>query len=148
MKTVIAGAMLAILGSAASAEGIVRVESTRDVPATVAALADAIEGAGARVFARVDHGGGAASVGADIGASEVLIFGNPALGTPAIEADRLAGLYLPLKVLVYEDAEGTVWLAYEAPAETFADLAIPGEAEFVAKMSGALARLTAAAAGN
>jgi uncharacterized protein (DUF302 family) len=82
-----------------------------------------------------------------IGASQLLIFGNPALGTPAIKADPLAGLYLPLKVLVYEDDEG-VWLTYEPPAEMFEDLSIPGDAEVIQKMTGALGKLTAAAAGG
>ena len=83
-----------------------------------------------------------------LGASELLIFGNPALGTPVMQADPLAGLYLPLKVLAYEDADGAVWLAYEAPAETFDDLAVPKDAEALAKMAGALGKLTAAAAGG
>jgi len=127
---------------------IVHVESTRDVAATADALVAAAEGAGATVFARVDHGAGARQVGADVGASELVIFGNPALGTPAIEADRRAGLILPLKVLVYEDADGQVWLAWEPPSETLAEVGIDPGAEFIGRMEGALRNLTSAAAGN
>ena len=127
---------------------IVRVESARDVPATADAFAAAAEGAGATVFARIDHGAGARQVGSDVGASELVIFGNPALGTPAIEADRRAGLLLPLKVLVYEDAEGRVWLAWEPPGETLAGIGIAPGSDFVGRMEGALRNLTAAAAGN
>jgi uncharacterized protein (DUF302 family) len=105
-----------------------------------------VKGAGATVFARVDHAAGAASVDMQMAPSQLLIFGNPKLGTPAMQADPLAGLYLPLKVLVYEDASGSVWLAYQAPSETFDDLAIPKDAGFLAKMSGALNKLTMAAA--
>ena len=148
MRTVLTGLALALSAFPALADDIVRVESARDVAATMDALQAAVEGAGATVFARVDHGAGARSVGSDIGESQLLIFGNPALGTPAIEADRLAGLYLPLKVLVFEDGEGKVWLAYEPPAETLDDLDIPDDAEVLAKMAGALKNLTAAAAGG
>ncbi len=147
MKYALAGMALALSAATANADDTMRVESSRDVPATMDALVAAVEGAGATVFARVDHGGGAVSVGADIGASELLIFGNPALGTPAIQADPLAGLFLPLKVLVYEDGD-KVWLAYEAPEETFDDLDVPGDAEYLAKMTGALDKFTVAAAGN
>jgi uncharacterized protein (DUF302 family) len=148
MKTALAALALALSALPALAEGIVRVESSRDVGATMDALQAVVEGAGATVFTRIDHGAGARSVGSEIGDSQLLVFGNPALGTPAIEADRLAGLYLPLKVLVFEDGDGKVWLAYEPPAETLGDLDIPSDAEVLAKMAGALKTLTAAAAGG
>lgn len=137
---------LAMTASAAWAD-VTRVPASGSVTEVMDRLEAAVAGAGATVFARVDHGAGAEKVGTPIGASQLLIFGNPALGTPAIQADPLAGLYLPLKVLVYEDAEG-VWLAYELPAETFDDLAVPEDAEVIGQMSGALAKLTAAAAGK
>ncbi|MEQ8294079.1 MAG: DUF302 domain-containing protein [Roseovarius sp.] len=115
----------------------------------MAALEQAVEGAGATVFAKVDHGAGAEGAGLELGASQLLIFGNPQLGTPAMQANPLAGLYLPLKVLVYEDAGGQVWLAYEEPEETLDELdGIDDDAEYIAKMTGALAKLTEAAAGG
>lgn len=147
MRYALAGLALAVMPLPSIAE-IVRVESTRDVPATVEALSAAVEGAGARVVATVDHGAGARSIGADIGDAQLVIFGNPAVGTPAMEADRLAGLFLPLRVLVYADAEGKVWLAYEPPADMFEGLAIDPGAEVLDRMSGALRNLTAAAAGS
>lgn len=145
MRNLIA-ASLCVMAGHASAD-VQRVASGADVAATMDALEAAVTGAGATIFARVDHGAGATSVGADIGGSQLLIFGNPALGTPAMQADPLAGLHLPLKVLVYEDADG-VWLAYEPPVETLSGLNIPSDAEVVQKMTGALGNLTAKAAGN
>jgi uncharacterized protein (DUF302 family) len=149
MRSFTAFATAAILLAAppATAE-ILRVESARDVPATADALEAAAEGAGATVFARIDHGAGARQVDADVGESQLVIFGNPALGTPAIEVDRRAGLLLPLKVLVYEDMDGQVWLAWEAPGETLAEMGIDPGAEFVVRMEDALRNLTTAAAGN
>ena len=132
----------------AAADEIIRVKATGTVPEVTDRLETAVTGAGATVFARIDHGAGAESVGTPIGGSELLIFGNPELGTPVLQADRLAGLYLPLKVLTYEDAEGAVWLAYEDPEDIFDELEVPKDAEALKKMSGALQKLTAAAAGG
>lgn len=145
---VLGGAVWAAPGWA-DEDDIVRVQAAGDVAATMAALEAAVEGAGATVFAKVDHGAGAEGAGLELGASQLLIFGNPQLGTPAMQANPLAGLYLPLKVLVYEDAGGQVWLAYEEPEEMLEELdGIDDDAEYIAKMTGALAKLTKAAAGG
>nr|WP_256474062.1 DUF302 domain-containing protein [Lutimaribacter sp. EGI FJ00013] len=113
------------------------------------ALVAAVDGAGATVFARIDHAKGAQDAGMTLAPNQVLVFGNPVLGTPAIQDDALAGLYLPLKVLVYEDAKGQVWLAYENPAETLGDMqGIGDDAGYIGKMQGALDKLTSDAAGG
>lgn len=131
----------------ASDDDIMRVRSSSDVAATMDALEAAVTGVGANVFARVDHAGGAQAAGMELGPSQLLIFGNPKLGTPAMQDDALAGLYLPLKVLVYQDAGGRVWLAYEDPVEMLEDLnGISGDAAYLATMRGALGKLTAKAA--
>ncbi|MCU9847586.1 DUF302 domain-containing protein [Defluviimonas sp. WL0024] len=147
MKPLVFAILSAIVALPAGAE-VTRVAAQGSVPEVMDRLEAAVGGAGATVFARVDHGAGAASVEMELGASELLIFGNPALGTPAMQADPLAGLYLPLKVLAYEDGEGGVWLAYEEPADMFEGLGVPADAEVLVKMSGALGKLTAVAAGG
>jgi uncharacterized protein (DUF302 family) len=144
-NTLIAGAIAVSSTLPAQAE-LLSVPSNKSVTQTVDALAAAVENAGAKVFARVDHAGGAAKVGAALSDAELLIFGNPKIGTPAMQSDIRAGLFLPLKVLAYEDAEGAVFLTYEDPAEMFSGLDIAEDAAFVATMRGALAKLTAAAA--
>jgi len=131
----------------ASAQEILRVPTDKPVSEAADAFVAAIEPAGITLVARVNHGRGAESVGADIGASELLVFGNPAVGTPAMEANRLAGLMLPLTVLVYEDAEGQVWFAYQDPADRLAGFdGIEADAPFIARMTGAMANFTSAAA--
>ena len=127
---------------------IVNVPSSKAVGETMDALEAAVGKAGATVFARVDHAGGAASVDMTLAGSQLLIFGNPKLGTPAMQDDPRAGLYLPLRVLVYEDDAGKVWLAYEDPAAMLGELEIPADAAYLTMMTGALGKLTAAAAGN
>lgn len=145
MKPFILSAVIACLALPALGE-IMQVKSAKAVAATVDALEAVVTEAGAKVVARVDHAAGAASVDMALGEAQLLIFGNPELGTPAMQADPLAGLHLPLKVLVYADAEGQVWLAYENPADMFAGLAVPADSDVVAKMNGALAKFTEAAA--
>ncbi|WP_188128100.1 DUF302 domain-containing protein [Shimia marina] len=141
----IAGAIAMSTTLPAQAE-LLSVPSNKPVAQTMDALQAAVETAGAKVFARVDHAGGAANVGAELADAELLIFGNPKIGTPAMQADIKAGLFLPLKVLAYEDASGAVFLTYEDPAQMFAELDIAEDADFVATMRGALSKLTAAAA--
>jgi len=71
---------------------------------------------GLTMFARVDHAAGAAAVGLQLRPTELLIFGNARGGTPLMAADQQVGIDLPLKALVYQDAAGRVWLAYNDPA--------------------------------
>lgn len=139
---------IGIATTAAQADDVVRVKANDGVSATMEALENAVNGAGATVFARVDHAAGAAGIGMELAPSQLLIFGNPKLGTPAMLENPLAGLVLPLKVLVYEDAEGQVWLAYREVEEVFEDFDIDDDAAFIAKMEEALKKLTSAAAGE
>lgn len=131
---------LTTMGAPVMAETITQ-SSPKSVAETMDALEAAVTGAGATVFARVDHGAGAASVDMDLPEAQLLIFGNPRLGTPAMQADIQAGLQLPLRVLVYEGEDGTV-VAYESVDQLFDGLSVPLDAEFAKKMTGALAMLT------
>jgi uncharacterized protein (DUF302 family) len=79
---------------------------------TVARITEAIEGSGAKVFAVVDQDGEAAKAGLSLRPTKLVIFGNPAGGTPVMQAVPLAALDLPLKILVWCDDAGTVWMTY------------------------------------
>lgn len=120
---------------------------TRSTDKPVAQVMDALEKAvneaGATVFARVDHTKGAEEVGLGMHEAQLLIFGNPKLGTPAMNADPLAGLVLPLRVLVYRDpVSDETKVVYEEVDEMFDDLKIDDDAEYVKKMEEALEKLT------
>ncbi|MEP5758668.1 MAG: DUF302 domain-containing protein [Litoreibacter sp.] len=145
MKTILTALALTIGAAMPAAAELITVQSSKPVAETMDALAAAVGGAGATVFARIDHTKGAASVDLEMGDAQTLIFGNPKLGTPAMQADLRASLYLPLKVAVYEADGGSV-LTYEDPAEMFSGLEIPADAKFVAMMQGALGKLTGKAA--
>jgi len=71
---------------------------------------------GVTLFALVDHSGEAAKVGMTMPPTKLLIFGNPKAGTPVMLAAPSVAIDLPLKILVWEDGEGRVWLSYNSPA--------------------------------
>lgn len=150
MKQIIVAAVVCLTGipALASEDEIIKIRADADVGATMDRLEAAVTNAGATIFARVDHAAGAQSVDMSLDPAELLVFGNPQLGTPAIQDDPLAGLYLPLRVLVYQDVEGQVWLAYDDPEQMFDDLAIPDDADYIERMSEALTNLTGAAASD
>jgi uncharacterized protein (DUF302 family) len=147
IRATLAALALAAAPALAAAQDITRVATGKPVAKAADALAAAIEPAGITLFARVNHGKGARMVDEDIGDAELMIFGNPKVGTPALKANPLAGIMLPLRVLVYEDATGQTWLAYHDPADMLAGLdGIAADAPYVRTMTKALANFTARAA--
>ncbi len=95
---------------------LVTLPSAHDFATTLARLLAALDARGITVFACVDHAAGAASVGLPLLPTTLLLFGNPAAGTPLMQAAQTAGIDLPLKALVWQDAAGTVRLTYDDPA--------------------------------
>jgi uncharacterized protein (DUF302 family) len=139
-------ALSSLLGIAHAADNqLVKVSSPHSVGQTVDNLVAAVENAGAKVFARIDHAKGGKSVDMEIPANEVVIFGNPQLGTPVIRDAPTAGLDLPIRVAVIETGDGTV-LVYRAPAALAAEHGLPADHPSITKMTGALNKLTAKAA--
>jgi uncharacterized protein (DUF302 family) len=119
--------------------------SPHSVDQTMDRLEAAVTVAGATVFARVDHAAGAASVDMDLRPTQLLIFGNPKLGTPAMLDAQTAGLDLPLRVLAYADDEGVVHVTFHAPSSIAAAHNLPQDANYLKMMTGALDTLTAKA---
>jgi len=68
-----------------------------------------------KIIAELDHQANAASVGLDLRATKIIIFGNPNLGTPLMQKDQSFGLDLPQKMLVWEDADAKVSISYNDP---------------------------------
>ena len=132
---------LCLVGTTATAQ-MVHKTSPHSVAVTMDRLEAAATGAGATVFARVDHAAGAAKVETDLRPTQLLIFGNPKLGTPAMLDAQTAGLDLPLRVLAYADSEGVVHVTYHAPTTLVATHGLPADAPYLIKMTGALDMLT------
>ena len=101
---------------AASPPGVVHRRSPHSVADTLAALESAISELPASVFGVVDHSGEAERVGLTLRDTKLVIFGNPRGGTPAMVAAPTLALDLPLKVLVWADDGGAVWMTYLDPA--------------------------------
>jgi uncharacterized protein (DUF302 family) len=97
-------------------EGLIILASRHGPKETMDRLATAVAEKGMTVLARIDHAGAAAKAGLDLGPTDVLIFGNPKAGTPLMQAAQTAGIDLPLKALVWQDAAGKTWLGYNDPA--------------------------------
>ncbi len=132
----------------ALAQGLVTIESKRgSVTATVDALMQALTSRGVNVVARVNHAESAKAFGLDMPPSEVVIFGNPKLGTPLMQANPAIALDLPLRIAVWQAADGKVMVVYRAAAAIVASHAITGKDEIVALMAGALDGLARKAAG-
>jgi len=144
-NTVIAALTGAALTLPAHAADLINKVSPHSVTLTMDRLAAAVEGAGATIFARVDHAAGAAKVNMELRPTELLIFGNPKLGTPAMLDGQTAGLDLPLRVLAYADGEGVVHLTYHSPATLAEAHGLPKDAKYIQMMTGALDKLTSKA---
>ena len=99
-----------------AADGLITLPSNYGPKETMDRLEAEIRARGMVVFARVDHAAGAAQVGLSLRPTEVLIFGNAKAGTPLMQAEQTIGIDLPLKALVWQDANGKVWLSYNEPS--------------------------------
>jgi len=96
-------------------EGMTASPSDHGPKQTMDRLAAAVAKRGMAILARIDHAAAAAKVGMELRPTEVLIFGNPKAGTPLMQAVQTIGIDLPLKALVWQDAAGKTWLAYNDP---------------------------------
>src|SRR3977135_2442598 len=109
---------------------------------TVSRVIDAIEGRGLTVFARIDHAAAAREAGLELADEQVVLFGNPRAGTPLMQGDPRIGVELPLRILVWADADG-VLLGYRDPRELAGPYAIAAEHQAIldqmATLLGALA---------
>jgi uncharacterized protein (DUF302 family) len=95
--------------------GIVNLPSNHSVDETLEKLKDILEGKGITIFAIVNHSGEAEKAGFAMRPTTLLIFGNPKAGTPLMLAAPSIAIDLPLKILIWEDNEGKVWVSYNSP---------------------------------
>lgn len=96
-------------------DGLITLSSRYPAHDTMDRLLAALAKRNMAVFARIDHAAGAASAGLSLRPTEVVIFGNPKGGTALMQDRQSAGIDLPLKALVWEDADGKIWLSYNDP---------------------------------
>jgi uncharacterized protein (DUF302 family) len=97
-------------------EGLISKRSSFGPEETMERLEAEVQAKGLTVFAHVDHAAGATAVGLSLRPTDLLIFGNARGGTPLMQAAQSIGIDLPLKALVWQDADGVTWVSYNDPA--------------------------------
>ena len=138
--------LASLLFSTAYADnGMISMKSPHSVAATLDKLEAILKEKGMNVFGRVNHGAGAKKAGMELRDTELLIFGNPKVGTPLMKCSQSVALDLPQKALAWQDADGQVWLSYNAPQYLNERHGLGECAAVLKKVSGALGNFTKAA---
>jgi len=147
MKRIIASFLiiLALVSVSYADSGIVYVKSSHSVEDTTDRLVKALETKGMTVFNRINHAEGAKKIGSSLLPTELVIFGNPKVGTPLMVCSRSVAIDLPQKALIWEDDKGQVWLSYNNPTYLAERHGISGCQEVLKKVAGALKNFAAAA---
>ncbi|MEM1048525.1 MAG: DUF302 domain-containing protein [Pseudomonadota bacterium] len=145
-RAALAVLLMSFLPSLALADsGMISKKSAHSVAETIDRLEAILKEKGLTIFARIDHAAGAKKADLELAPTQVLIFGNPKLGTPLMAASATTALDLPQKALAYQDASGDVFLVYNNPAYLMARHEIAGRDEVLKKITGALDNFTNAA---
>ncbi|MFS1945891.1 DUF302 domain-containing protein [Vibrio lentus] len=146
MKRIISLGIIALSASfsVAASDGLVKYESNYSVKETADRFEDIAKSKGLTLFARVDHQKNAASVNLELRPTEVIIFGNPKVGTPLMQCAQDVAIDLPQKVMVSEDDNKKVWLTYNNPTYLMERHQIQGCDEVIKKISDVLSKLSEA----
>lgn len=128
-----------------TAPGLVVLQAQQAPAKALDAAQAAIKNKGLTVFARIDHAAGAQAAGLAMPATQLLIFGNPKVGTPLMQAGSTLAIDLPMKLLAWTDADGKHWVAYNA-ADYLQDRHQLGDAPGLQTVREALAGFAAVAA--
>ena len=133
-------------GTASAAEGMIDVQSAHSVAESADRLESILNSKGMTVFARIDHAAGAEKAGKSLPSTQLLIFGNPKVGTPLMQCSHSIAIDLPQKALIWQDPAGAVWISYNDPKFLKLRHNTQGCDAVLKKVSGALANFAKAAA--
>ena len=125
--------------------GIISIKSSHNVKVTADRLEKSLKMKGMTVFTRINHAAGAQKVGKKLRPTELVIFGNPKVGTPLMQCNQSIAIDLPLKALIWEDEEGQVWFSYNDPKYLAQRHELKGCDETIKKIEGALGNFSKAA---
>ena len=118
--------------------GIISIKSSHDVKTTVDRLENILREKGMTVFIRINHAEGAQKVGKKLRSTELVIFGNPKVGTPLMQCGQSVAIDLPQKALIWQDESGQVWLSYNDPKYLASRHSIKECGEIIKKIEKAL----------
>lgn len=146
MKKMFASGVIFTLAVSAMASGIVNVSSDFSVKETSERLETILKKKGMKIFNHINHSQGAKSVGIDLRDTELIIFGNPKVGSPLIKCQQTVALDLPQKALIWKDDMKKVWISYNDPKYLVQRHDLKGCEKVLGKVEKALAGITKAAA--
>jgi uncharacterized protein (DUF302 family) len=147
MKKVILTALsiLFIAIPVAAADGVVDVPSTFNVEETADRMVSILNKKGMTIFNRIKHSESAAKVGIELRRTELIIFGNPKVGSPLMACQQSVAIDLPQKALIWEDDSAKVWISYNDPRYLEKRHNISGCEEAITKIKKALAGIAKSA---
>jgi len=148
MKTLIPAILVALIMTVSSyaAEGMVDVKSSFGVKKTADRLESILKDKGMTIFNRIKHSQAAKKVGVKLRETELIIFGNPKVGSPLMKCQQSVAIDLPQKALIWKDSEGETWISYNNPGYLAKRHSISNCEKVISKIEKALAGITKAAA--
>jgi uncharacterized protein (DUF302 family) len=138
-------AVLLLTTSVYADSGLISVKSAHDVKTTADRLEGMLKQKGMKVFIRINHAQGAQKIGKELRPTELIVFGNPKVGTPLMQCAQSVAIDLPQKALIWQDAQGQVWLSYNDPNYLVERHQITGCDEVIKKVGKALGNFAKAA---
>jgi uncharacterized protein (DUF302 family) len=148
MKTLILAILVVLIMSVQvyAAEGMIDVKSSFGVKETGDRLENVLKEKGMTIFNRVKHSDAAKKEGVELRETEIIIFGNPKVGSPLMKCQQSVAIDLPQKALIWKDSEGNVWISYNTPRYLMERHNISNCDEVISKIEKALAGISKAAA--
>lgn len=128
--------------ASATTKGLISIESHHSVKETANRFESIIKNKGLTLFARINHQKNASGVNLDLRETEVIIFGNPKVGTPLMQCSQEAAIDLPQKVLIWKDSSNKVWFSYNNPEYIKERHQIKGCDKVINKISNVLSSLS------
>lgn len=134
-----------IVSTAVAGNGLISVKSSHTAKATADRLENVLKQKGMTVFIRINHTAGAQKIGEKLRPTELVVFGNPKVGTPLMQCNQSVAIDLPQKALIWQDDEGQVWLSYNDPNYLAQRHGLAGCADVIKKVEKALGNFAKAA---
>ncbi len=131
---------------AAAGDGMINVASSFTVSESAERMVKILNKKGMTIFKRIKHSQSADRVGVKLRPTELIIFGNPKVGSPLMACQQSIAIDLPQKALIWEDEKGKVWISYNDPRYLAARHHLAGCEKVINKIGKALAGITKAAA--
>jgi uncharacterized protein (DUF302 family) len=146
IKTTLAAlSILLIPISVAAADGVVNIPSSFNVEETADRMESILNEKGMTIFKRIKHSEGASKVGIELRKTELIIFGNPKVGSPLMQCQQSVAIDLPQKALIWEDDKSKAWISYNDTRYLKKRHNISGCEEIISKIEKALASIVKSA---